>query len=629
MTAGTVLSPQMDFRRNWQGRPIILQPDGTERTYTRVTTLAKTLEEQSQLTAWKQRMTLLGASMRPDVVMAAANARMMPDIKEQKRELNKLAEQAMEAAQSGAKAQIGTALHGFSEHVDAGLPIAELPPMVQPIMMSYSRLVAEVHQVWGIRIVGTEVRLVCDDIEAAGTADRLWYFPNPVQVMTSFGPIEIPAGVTVVDLKTGSVEYAGLGIGVQLGTYASSERYDVATGARTPLGQFVLDGERHYVPVNLDTALVLHLPSDAMGGIVELLPVNIRGGYAAALDSFKARETRKASKGWIGTAIQLTAASPVTEPAADVSTDTYADAHSCMHGSTHGPCRTCFPPLTDQQPSTPAERAVEQQLVEHDVDEHNATVSDITWATDRGVLERLWDSRARHLETCEPTMVHYRLRWGELAPAASNEAVARRVGHADPLHCTCDPRERTGWTHDPELDVHVCSTCRRPSRENARRLAAGQPATRVMTHPVSVPAGRGAVANVPDRVQPEPIPPAGTGHVVRPEPIPPEVQRCEHGLPLDVVPPECGPCAVSAAADPAELAHLWTGRPELRAHSALFGARGRELNEEWTRLIADGTAEWIADHWNRFACVPELEELGRAKWSLSNGGVEGQAIAVS
>jgi len=579
VTAGTVLAPREDFRRNWQGRPIILQPDGTEVTYTRVTTLAKTLEEQSQLTAWKQRMTLLGASMRPDVVMAAANARMMPDIKEQKRELNKLAEQAMEAAQSGAKAQIGTALHGFSEHVDAGLPIAELPPMVQPIMSSYSRLVAEVHQVWGIRIVGTEVRLVCDDIEAAGTADRLWYVPNPVQVMTSFGPIEIPAGVTVVDLKTGSVEYAGLGIGVQLGTYALSERYDVLTGARTPLGRFVLDGQLFDVPVNVDLALVLHLPSDAMGGVVELLPVNIRGGYAAALDSFKARETRKASRGWIGKAIQLTAASPVES--------------------------------TIEPPAAP--------LVEHDVDEHNATVTDVTTAASRHQLEQVWTSRALHLGACEPVMIHYRMRWEELAPGdepAGGEAVARRIGHTDPLYCVCDPRQRTGWTHDRELNVHVCSACRRPSRENARRLAAGQPATQVMTEAISVPAGNGAVAYVPSRIQPEPLPAIA--------PTPSEVPLCEHGLSVE----GCGPCTVAAVRDPAELATLWATRPELRAHSGLFGARGRELNEEWTTRIADASAEELADQWDRFSCVPELEELGRAKWSLSNGGVNGKMIAV-
>src|SRR3989304_4505974 len=104
--------------------------------------------------------------------------------------------------------------------------------------------------------------------------------------------------------------------------------------------------------------------------------------------------------------------------------------------------------------------------------------------------------------------------------------------------------------------------------------------------------------------------------------------------------PPCGPPAPScgrtrgssgvrgAGRDRAELPPLGPPRPELRAHAGLFGARGRELNEEWTTRIADASAEELADQWDRFSCVPELEELGRAKWSLSNGGVNGKMIAV-
>lgn len=626
VTAGTLLVPRLDFRRDQWDRPKILQPDGTEVGYTRVTTLAKTLEEQSQLTAWKQRMTLLGASLRPDIVLAAANARMMPDIKEQKKVLGRLANDAMAAAQSGAKASIGTSLHGFSEHVDAGLPVSELPPMVQPIMSSYSRLVARAHEAWHIRIVGVEEKLVCEDVRAAGTADRLWFFPHPVQIMTSFGPVEIPGPcVVIVDLKTGSVRYGGLGIGCQLGTYAASDRYDVATGERTPIGRFVLDGQAYEVPVHQDLGLVLHLPSDDQGATANLLPVNIRDGYAAALESFRVREIRKASEGWIGGPMELTEASlpvdvepnetsmltreahnalvaritvatgtddleeiwtidgPAIELNASLLThfrlrwgelaepgpetlpaDPYADAHSCVHGSTHGPCMLCFPDLGDQQPATPAEVQAEREVAEQ--------------------------------------------------PAAV------------PVHCTCDPRQRTGWTHDPELGAHVCSSCRLPSRENAVRLASGQPATSVATHPVSVPAGNGAVANVPDRVQPE-GPPVGTGHVVYPisADLPPaaEVPRCAHGA----APEACPSCTVASAADPAALAALWSSRPDLRSQPGLFGARGRELREEWTVRIGNATEAEIRSWWDRIACDPELVDLAEAKWALTNGGINGQVIA--
>src|SRR3989304_4309348 len=51
-------------------------------------------------------------------------------------------------------------------------------------------------------------------------------------------------------------------------------------------------------------------------------------------------------------------------------------------------------------------------LVEHDVDEHNATVTDVTTAASRHQLEQGGTPRALHLGACEPGWIHYRMRGG-------------------------------------------------------------------------------------------------------------------------------------------------------------------------------------------------------------------------
>jgi hypothetical protein len=96
--------------------------DGTV-GYTRVTTFAEALQDSSALTRWKMRRAVLGMGRRPDYVTAAA-ALSVRD--EDRQALDDLAEKALEAAGPNA-ADVGTALHAFTERIDRGEELGAVP----------------------------------------------------------------------------------------------------------------------------------------------------------------------------------------------------------------------------------------------------------------------------------------------------------------------------------------------------------------------------------------------------------------------------------------------------------------------------------------------------------------------
>ena len=107
-------------KRDRWGRPLIPPADGGKSIpYTRVSTLAKELDNKEGLMLWKQRMVALGIGKRPDLAeMAAVTA---PD---DKGKLSEIVKAAMAAAESDKAANTGTVLHALTEQFDKGtLPI--------------------------------------------------------------------------------------------------------------------------------------------------------------------------------------------------------------------------------------------------------------------------------------------------------------------------------------------------------------------------------------------------------------------------------------------------------------------------------------------------------------------------
>lgn len=239
-------------RDQW-GRPLVIPPNGGKAVaYTRVTTVAGAVDDTSGLMKWKARMTLVGAAKNPHLAMAALAA--IDDNKA----LNSLAEQAAEAAGSGVAAMNGTSMHSFTERVDRGQPLGDIPGMFRPDVEAYQRVTASMKRLY------TEEFVVCDELKVAGTPDLI---------------VEWDGVRYIADKKTGSIDYPHK-MAAQLGIYAHSQLYDFQTGKRSPLP--AVNGQR---------GIIIHLPAGE--GEAKLYWINIAAGWEAAKLGVKVMEWRK------------------------------------------------------------------------------------------------------------------------------------------------------------------------------------------------------------------------------------------------------------------------------------------------------------------------------------------------
>lgn len=242
-----VLLERAEPKRDRWGRYLIPGPDGKVRSYTRVTTWAGTVDERHNLEKWQQRQVALGLAARPDLLARVAACQ--PDDKD---ELAKLCEQAIEASKGSAGANLGIALHAFTERVDLGEDISIPAPWDADVAAYRATLAAA-----GVRIVPEYVErvVVNHTLQVAGTFDRL---------------AEVPGlGLTVCDVKTGGF-LSFQSIAVQLALYARGEAlYDPATETCSPMPA-----------VNQEWGIVIHLPAGK--ATCELLAVDLRAGWDAA-----------------------------------------------------------------------------------------------------------------------------------------------------------------------------------------------------------------------------------------------------------------------------------------------------------------------------------------------------------
>ena len=251
-----------DFQRDRWGRPLI-DCDGELKPYTRVSTLAKSLDNGEALTVWKQRMTAIGLSSRADLRALVQAAK-----PEDTRAVDQAVKQAVEAAQAQAAANVGTALHSLTERVDDG----ELGSLtVDEWIMADLNAYAQAMQ--GIRIIAKEIFVVVDDVQAAGTFDRL---------------VEIDGRVYVADIKTGQHEpkYPH-GVSLQIAMYSRGWTYTADKGR-------LVDLREH---VDQDRGVLIWLPSGKAK--CELHWLDIAQGWEMAKTAARVRDWRS-SKPLIG-----------------------------------------------------------------------------------------------------------------------------------------------------------------------------------------------------------------------------------------------------------------------------------------------------------------------------------------
>lgn len=248
---GTV-KPEIN-RDRW-GRPLIVPPNGGKpRGYSRPTTIAGTLDDLYGLMKWKQRQTAIGLADRRDLMVAVTAHR------DDKKQMDRLCEDAMEAAASSSSATIGTAVHKLSEMVDSGQELPTVDELVRADLEAYAEAMRP------FTVVEAEQMVVCDEIEAAGTPDRV---------------VEWRGKRFILDLKTGSSLDFSMGkIAMQLAIYAHSQRYDPATGERTDLD------------VHQGAGIVVHVPAGT--GTAEVVWVDLRSGWEAVQLAMQVRDWRK------------------------------------------------------------------------------------------------------------------------------------------------------------------------------------------------------------------------------------------------------------------------------------------------------------------------------------------------
>ena len=251
--------PTLQVARDRYGNPLIVPEAGGEPVaYRRISGVADTVASREGLADWKLRQVALGMGRRPDLVQLAATVATNSDDADKKK-LRGIFKDAMDAASSDAAANVGTSLHTWTERADTG---GDLSGMKDPTAIAGVAAYREALEARGLRPLAAEVFVVVDELQVAGTLDRLY----------AMFPPDGPPLVVVGDTKSGqnSPEYAS-STEIQVACYAHGALYDPATGQRTPLSS---------VGVSQALGLLVHLP--AGGGTCTIHSLDLERGWTMA-----------------------------------------------------------------------------------------------------------------------------------------------------------------------------------------------------------------------------------------------------------------------------------------------------------------------------------------------------------
>lgn len=262
MTLLDITTPHTEPPRDRWQRPLITPVGGGKPIpYTRTTTYAGTCEDTYNLSKWQQRMVAVGLASREDLLLSTAAHR------DDRDKLNKLCDQAIEAAKGGAAAVTGTALHTFSDQLDRGqLDLNTVPASHRADLEAFAAATS------CLRVEAIEAFGVLDDLQVAGTADRIYRYRSRI---------------FIGDTKSGSIDWGQQKIAMQLAIYSRMTLYDPATGERGHDLSKIVDQRR---------AIVVHLPAGT--GRAELMWVDIHAGWKNVPLARQVRDWR-ATKGLI------------------------------------------------------------------------------------------------------------------------------------------------------------------------------------------------------------------------------------------------------------------------------------------------------------------------------------------
>lgn len=265
---------------NGNGQYRLPDPEtGKLTSYTRASTVAKTLEDTWMLDKWAKRMMLVGIQrslpLQADLDQlieehvtlgnGSRDGRLLAsDLRNQ---LNELSEEAQHRAGATAAAEFGTAVHAWCEWVDLGLGhLSRVPEEFRPWVLGHRRALARagltVDPYWTERVVlNTRYGI-------AGTLDRMFW--------------DHRGNLFLGDIKTSrGMDYSWLYFSIQLAIYHSAEYVLSVDGTAW----------EPFPALDPDTALIAHLPREDPAA-AHIVPLNMRFGAEALHTAMTVRRHR-------------------------------------------------------------------------------------------------------------------------------------------------------------------------------------------------------------------------------------------------------------------------------------------------------------------------------------------------
>lgn len=139
-----------EHHRDQWGRMLVVPPEGGKQLgYTRVTTVAKALDDGGGLGPWKASLAIVGTLRRPGLrdrwqaLVAATNGDPWYSSKASKAECKRLVELCAEAGGSADRAEQGTSLHALTALVDVGSNVTGLLSETQDDVEAYVNALVE------------------------------------------------------------------------------------------------------------------------------------------------------------------------------------------------------------------------------------------------------------------------------------------------------------------------------------------------------------------------------------------------------------------------------------------------------------------------------------------------------
>lgn len=306
--------------------------------WTRATTFAKSISDTFTLSQWNQRNVLVGATLRPDIVAAAHGK----DVARDREQLNNWTEELGAAAGNKVAANLGTAVHSWTELIDRNWTRRwevlknEVPNEFKIHVRAYIELLEET----GLEPVPTLIEFSTGVLqyEVMGTSDNCYRATRHLELRMPRGKVRLsPGEFAIGDKKTGKdLTYGWQEICIQLSLYAkginSLGRFDwkTKTWDSDPLAAYGEPGTK----VREDVGVILHLPVDPKSDKHPAVHgVDLEQGWNAAVLCERVRTWRKLR----------TLAGPVA----------VVDADPLAEGSEHAPER----PSAPVRPPTLRERA--------------------------------------------------------------------------------------------------------------------------------------------------------------------------------------------------------------------------------------------------------------------------------